>query len=284
MRLVADVRRDADHQSRPWRFCHLGRVRSVADRRPDRNIAILRPWCRDSADGAARLGAAAMGAGTQPAGRAAGAFARDVRARHRHRELAVRRLRRGHTLAGARDWRSRIRQLDAHRTDLCRLSRRAGFCRGRSVAGRTSIVPEMDRARPRHSRHRRRPRYRRIGRCEFTRRVRDRRRYCGRNHGNRRNVSGNACHLRSLFRTGAAHLRVRGGRDRRRRLAMGDADRRHHSWRRPERRRTNRAAWISAYRAYRFSPGFGRAFVHVGDRLARGLQPHLRSPRKGRSL
>ena len=87
----------------------------------------------------------------------------------------------------------------------------------------TATVPAAHRARPSHSRHRRRSGYRGTCRHQFACGLRGGRRDRGRDHRCRRHVSRHAGDVRSLFRTGATDLRLRGGDDRRRRLAVGHA-------------------------------------------------------------
>ena len=82
-----------------------------------------------------RLGAAAPGARAQRARRAAGADAVDLRAVDRHRQPAVRGLRRRHPLARALYRRSLLRQLVAHRRHRYRQARGADL-RGRGRAAR----------------------------------------------------------------------------------------------------------------------------------------------------
>ncbi len=125
LRPVADVRRHADHQSRPRRSRHPRRLPRLLDIRRFRPFA-LPVACRRAADhGRGGLGSAAGHSRAEPALRHARAAARDLRTVDRARKPSVRGLRRRYALARRHDRRPRVRQLRSHEPVQRQLSRGA---------------------------------------------------------------------------------------------------------------------------------------------------------------
>ena len=249
VRALADVRRDAHHQPRPRRPRGARRLRRARRARPRERLAVRRAHSRAPADAGRRLRAAAHPARAQPALGRARAPADHVRARDRDPEPAAAAVLARRALARRRcglDHHGELAdhdQLSIPAIGVLILALAILVLGGlqlflsRTAAGRAMRATAEDPDTAELVGVDARAVYARATAIAVATAA-----LAGR-------VPRDPLDVRPAERADAADLRVRGGRDRRLRLALGDAARRHRARRRADHRGADRPAVL------RSSPG-----------------------------